>query len=93
MLDAQGNVVDEWDSTGEAHEVTGLSTGVTYTLHETAAPDGYVITVDTAFSLNEDGSINAGATTAAMQDGVLLVEDERSVEVSKVDGVTGATST
>ncbi|MDO5346419.1 MAG: Cna B-type domain-containing protein, partial [Lachnospiraceae bacterium] len=89
ILDAAGNVVEEWDSVEEAHEVTGLRTGVIYTLRETVAPDGYTITTDTTFALNEDGTINTESTTTATQDGILLVEDARSIEVSKVDGVTG----
>ena len=44
MIDKDGNVVDEWDSIWESHEVTGLKTGEKYTLRETVAPDGYTIT-------------------------------------------------
>ena len=56
ILGKDGNVVDEWDSTWESHEVTGLKTGEKYTLRETVAPDGYTITADTVFSLKEDGT-------------------------------------
>ena len=87
ILDKDGNVVDEWDSTWESHEVTGLKTGEKYTLRETVAPEGYTITADTLFSLNEDGTLDKDNTSTTISaDGTLLVEDSRtSVKVSKVD--------
>ena len=87
ILDKDGNVVDEWDSTWESHEVTGLKTGEKYTLRETVAPDGYTITADTVFSLKEDGTLDKDNTSTTISaDGTLLVEDNRtSVKVSKVD--------
>ena len=87
ILDKDGNVVDEWDSTRESHEVTGLKTGEKYTLRETVAPDGYTITADTVFSLKEDGTLDKDNTSTTISaDGTLLVEDSRtSVKVSKVD--------
>ena len=56
VIDKDGNVVEEWDSTWEAHEVTGLKPGETYTLRETVAPEGYTLTSDTTFTLKEDGT-------------------------------------
>ena len=87
ILDKDGNVVDEWDSTWESHEVTGLKTGEKYTLRETVAPDGYTITADTVFSLKEDGTLDKDNTSTTISaDGTLLVEDSRtSVKVSKVN--------
>ena len=87
MIDKDGNVVEEWDSTWEAHEVTGLKPGETYTLRETVAPEGYTLTSDTTFTLKEDGTVNKDTTTTTISDnGTLLVEDSRtSVKVSKVD--------
>ena len=87
VLDKDGNVVDEWDSTKEAHEVTGLKTGEQYTLRETVAPDGYTVTSDTTFSLKADGTVDKDNTTTTVSDnGTLLVEDSRtSIKISKVD--------
>ena len=89
ILDSNGTVVAEWDSAKEAREVTGLKTGELYTLRETVAPDGYTITTDTTFELDEHGKLKADKTTTNTKDGVLLVEDARTVEVSKVDLGTG----
>lgn len=80
-------VVEEWTSTNEAHEVTGLTTGKTYILRETVAPEGYSITSDTTFELKEDGSIDTEKTTTTVsEEGVLLVEDTRRIDfvVNKV---------
>lgn len=82
-----GEVVEEWTSTNKAHEVTGLTTGKTYILRETVAPEGYSITSDTTFELKEDGSIDTEKTTTTVsEEGVLLVEDTRRVDfiVNKV---------
>ncbi len=86
ILDSNGTVVTEWDSAKEAHEVTGLKTGELYTLRETVAPDGYTITTDTTFELDEHGKLKEDKTTTKTKDGVLLVEDTAtSVKVRKVD--------
>ena len=87
ILDKAKNVVKEWDSTNEAYTITGLKTGETYTLHETVAPNGYLITSDTTFTLKEDGTIDESKTTTKVKDGILLVEDTKavSVNISKVD--------
>lgn len=83
ILDKDGNVVTdengdklEWTSTSTPKEIVGLKTGVTYTLRETVAPDGYQLTTDTVFKLNKDGSLDGTATTTTVSnEGVLLVED------------------
>ncbi len=88
ILDKDGKVVEEWDSKKEAHEVTGLKTGETYTLRETVAPDGYDLTTDTTFVLKEDGTVDTAQTTTTTKDGVLLVEDAKTVETDKAIEVT-----
>ena len=91
IFDKDGNIIDEWDSTWEAHEVTGLKTNEQYTLRETVAPDGYTVTSDTTFTLKEDGTVDKDNTqTTVSDDGTLLVEDSKtSVKVSKVDIADG----
>ncbi len=49
IIDANGNVVDEWVSDGTAHEVL-LPEG-NYTLHEVSAPEGYIKASDKAFTV------------------------------------------
>lgn len=58
VLDKDGKVVDEWTSTDKPHEINGvLKAGETYTLHEEAAPDGYVVANDIKFVVNADGTV------------------------------------
>ena len=89
LLDAEENVVDEWTSDGTNHVVSQLSAGK-YTLHEVAAPDGYVIATDIAFEILEDGTVNVENIDASAftEDGVpliVMVDDTTKVEISKRD--------
>ena len=84
ILDENGNVVEEWISGTEAKEIEGLKTGVTYTLKETVAPDGYAIASETTFTIDETGKVTSSGTVT--EDGVMLVEDAKTkVTVAKVD--------
>ena len=74
IIDDQDKVVEEWNSTNEAHVITKLTTGKKYILRETTAPEGYLLTQDTYFELNGDGTINTDkSTTPVSETGVLLV--------------------
>ena len=58
IIDEDGNVVEEWVSTDEAHFIEGkLIAGKEYTLRETIAPDGYEIENEIKFTVNADGSV------------------------------------
>ncbi|MBQ8590430.1 MAG: S-layer homology domain-containing protein [Firmicutes bacterium] len=70
ILNAEGYVVGEWVSTTEAYETIGLESGVTYTLHATVAPEGYVIASDTTFTIGNDGKVRT--TGSLTEDGILL---------------------
>ncbi|MCC8050667.1 MAG: DUF5979 domain-containing protein, partial [Clostridiales bacterium] len=106
IIDKDGTVVDEWVSTDQPHETTGLVPGETYTLRETVAPEGYDITTDTTFTLKEDGTIDTSKTTTTIsEEGVLLVEDSmtksetaeisvtKSLQLSNGDGLVAADET
>ena len=92
ILDSEGNVVDEWVSGEEAHDIEGLKTGEEYTLREIIAPEGYTLTSDTTFSIDENGKVTSTGTTTTDEDGntVLVVEDAKThISVSKVDIADG----
>ena len=58
VIDRDGNVVEEWVSTDEAHFIEGkLIAGKEYTLKETIAPEGYEIANEIKFTVNADGSV------------------------------------
>ena len=89
LLDADGNITDEWVSTNEKHIVTALRAG-TYTLRETASPEGYVIATDIALSVDVYGkvTVNGVEATAADENGdplVVMVDDTTKVNISKRD--------
>ena len=58
IIDDKCNVVEEWVSTNEPHYIEAqLVAGKTYTLTETAAPDGYTIANSIDFTVNADGTV------------------------------------
>ena len=51
-------LIDEWESDKDKpHEVTGLTVGVIYILHEEDAPEGYTVTNDTRFKIDDEGDV------------------------------------
>ena len=80
-----GSVIDEWVSGKEPHEIVGLKTGVEYVLRETVAPNGYEITTDITFTIDQNGKINT--TAKVTDDGIILIED------SKIGGPGKSTTT
>lgn len=56
ITDENGNVVEEWVSTKESHEVM-LEVGKTYTLTETTAPQGYNIAESITFTVDDNGEV------------------------------------
>ncbi len=80
LYDAQGEIVDQWTSTDEAHVITGLYVGETYTLHEDLAPIGYATAADVTFTIADTGEVQE----AVMYDEII------TVSISKKDATTGA---
>jgi LPXTG-motif cell wall-anchored protein len=56
ILDSEGNVVESWVSTEEAHYIEKLPIG-TYTLREEQAPDGYLVAEDITFEVEDTAEI------------------------------------
>ena len=84
--------VEEWISTKEAHVIEGLLTNTDYILRETVAPDGYTVTTDIGFTIDETGKITTTGSTTTDEKGntIILIEDAKThVEVSKVDIADG----
>ena len=54
VTDKEGNVIDEWTSTKEPHNITGLEEGKTYTLTEKTCPYGYEQAESIEFTVSED---------------------------------------
>ncbi len=54
VYDKDNNIVDEWVSEKEAHKVSGLTEGETYTLHEEVAVGNFVKATDIEFTVDTD---------------------------------------
>ena len=88
VIDKDGNIIDEWVSTENAHCIEGiLIAGETYTLRETTAPSGYTLATDIEFTVNSDGSV----TYVVMynSDAVGTVKVHKKTEgMMNVEGIT-----
>lgn len=77
VYDADGELVEEWVSGEEPHELTLLPGA--YTLHEEAAPEGYLVASYVAFEVAEGVPVTR----------VEMVDEPTRVEAGKVDAATG----
>ena len=78
VTDKDGNIIEEWVSTEEAHRIIGIEPG-DYTLTETIAPEGYMVTNSIDFTVEETGEVQA----------VEMKDDYTKVDISKADVATG----
>ena len=77
-------ILEEWTSTKIAHQIKNLEPGVEYVLHETVAPDGYLLASNASFSYKNGKVTSTGTMT---EDGTLLVENEMTrVSILTTDG-------
>lgn len=77
VYDADGELVEEWVSGEEPHELTLLPG--TYTFHEELAPEGYLVASDVRFEVAEGVPVTR----------VEMVDEPTRVEAGKVDAATG----
>ena len=75
VVDAEGNVVDEWTSGKEAHVIRELTVGKEYTLVETKPADGYVTAESVKFTIEDTADIQK----------VEMKDDVTKLETSKQD--------
>ena len=78
VTDEDGNVVDEWVSTKEAHVIKELVVGKTYTMTETKPADGYVTAESIEFTIENTAEIQKHE----------MKDDVTKVQISKTD-ITG----
>lgn len=80
VTDENGEVIDSWTSTKEAHKVTGLEEGKKYTLTETTCPYGYKQAESITFEVSKDKETQK----IEMKDAPIL----KNVKVQKIDSET-----
>ena len=82
VKDASGKVIDSWTTDGKAHSVTNLSEG-TYTLEETQAPDGYILSnTKTKFTIDATGTIKNSNGTVISN---IIYKNTKTIKVNKID--------
>ena len=75
LVDEDGNTVEEWTSTEEAHVIKELGVGKKYTLVETQPADGYVTAESIEFTVENTAEIQKHQ----------MKDDVTKVEISKQD--------
>ena len=90
IKDAEDKLVDSWTSDGTDHTIAGdkFTIGETYTLEETAAPNGYVYADSITFTVGEDGTITVDAANVDENGVIVMKDDVTKVSISKKD-ITG----
>ena len=73
VTDNEGNIIDKWTSTTEAHNIVGLVEGKKYTLTENLAPLGYAVANSIEFTVSYE------------KQNELINMIDKQVTVSKVD--------
>lgn len=81
LLDKDGNVAAEWVTEDTPHTLYSLPIGAAYTLHEVAAPEGWLLAENVTFVV---------ADTAEVQ--TITMEDERVPELHTTATVDGKKS-
>ncbi|MEA5142810.1 MAG: VaFE repeat-containing surface-anchored protein [Oscillibacter sp.] len=59
LLDANGMIVEKWTTMSEAHIIYRLPIGSSYTLHETAAPEGWMLADDMTVTVGDTDQVQA----------------------------------
>ena len=80
ITDEEGNIIEKWTSTKEAHVVNGLEEGKTYILREEKAPYGYETAENITFTVSTDKEIQ-----------VIVIKDMpilKNIKIIKVDAET-----
>ena len=101
ILDADGNPVCAWISTGAVKTFTGeLSVLTPYTLHEVKAPIGYALAADIGFIIDTDGKVYVGATLNAdgtafeggtlAEDNLIVMNDYKSVTMPRTGSISAS---
>lgn len=81
LLDETGNVVEEWVSGREPYAITAsLVAGKTYTIHETEAPEGYLISEDMKITIQDTEDIQVFTMVDTLEPTEIVVNVEKRSE-------------
>lgn len=77
--DTDGNIIESWEGTGEAHLIKKLEQGRKYVLVEDEPPKGYVTAANVEFTISETEKITR----------VEMTDDNTNVQITKTDITSG----
>ncbi|XZM86237.1 SpaA isopeptide-forming pilin-related protein [Clostridium perfringens] len=84
---ADGTVIETWKSDGKAHSFQLVAGD--YIFHESAAPDGYEVATDIAFTVKNDGTVTSNDVKVSgdSKNHIVMVDDysPREIIISKQD--------
>ena len=84
ITDASGNTIAEWETTGQPHRIERLKPG-DYTLTETAAPAGYLLSEEVHFTVQETGEIQKVTMYDAPAHSLILTKRDIATNVKLAD--------
>ncbi len=86
IRDLEGNVLESWESATEPHTVRGLAAG-TYVLHETAAPEGWLLADDIEFTVtNKPQVIKVTMTDKMIRGNFKLIKTSKQITGKRLQG-------
>ena len=89
VVDKDNKIIDTWISTNEPHIIKNIEAG-TYTLTETVAPNGYILSKETIkFTVDKDGKLTDKSGKSI--DKVIMYNkpnEEKNIKISKKDITT-----
>ena len=84
ITDASGSTIAEWETNGQPHRIERLKPG-DYTLTETAAPNGYLLSEEVYFTVQETGEIQKVTMYDAPAHSLILTKRDIATNAKLVD--------
>ena len=84
ITDASGSTIAEWETNGQPHRIERLKPG-DYTLAETAAPAGYLLSEEVHFTVRETGKIQKVTMYDAPAHSLILTKRDIATNVKLAD--------
>ena len=88
LLDSEGNVLKEWDSTQEAYNIKSLETEKEYKIKEIQPTKGYVTEEEKTFSLDKYGNIIMNKDDLYNENTILIKDEKTKLQIIVVDEKT-----
>lgn len=88
LEDKEGNVLEQWISTEEAHNIRGLETDKEYKIKETEPAKGYVTEEEKYFSLDKYGKLITDESNLYNENTIIMKDEKTKIQITIVDEKT-----